>query len=95
VLERVGLGLRAEHLVIRELRDSHATKPPLMLEAPAEVRELELQGHETLARLATGPHNLIARLPAEARIRVGDRVTVGLDLTHAVWFDPESGAALR
>ena len=65
-----------------------------VLAVPAEVRRLEMLGHETIATLAVGPYELRARDPVRARLRAGDRMTIGLDPERATWFDPESGLAL-
>ena len=62
--------------------------------SPATVRRLEPIGHETLAYLALGPLELIARLPPRTPIRVGDRVLVELDFGLASWFDGSTGDRL-
>jgi ABC-type sugar transport system ATPase subunit len=82
---RVDLGVRPEHIRIA----------PAPLEVRALVRRLEPLGHETLATLAVGPHALTLRLPPHPTIVVGEPVVVGLDPARIVWFDPETGMALR
>ncbi len=78
---RFDLGLRPEHLAL--------SSDPSRLTALAQVRLLEPLGHETIATLALGPHPLKLRLPPCPGIRVGDRVTVGADPRHGVWFGGE------
>jgi ABC-type sugar transport system ATPase subunit len=85
---RVDLGLRPEQLTIRPAGSPSTTS------SPATVRRLEPIGHETLAYLALGPHELIARLPPRTPIQAGDRVPVELEFDHASWFDSSTGNRL-
>lgn len=93
---RFDLGLRPEQIsapgwnVLREACQSSS-----LLEARAELQRLERMGHETLATLTLGPHRLNVRLPAHALAKVGDRLEILLDPDHSVWFDAETGSALR
>ena len=80
----VDLGLRPEHVTVR----------PVESEGLAIVRRLEPIGHEVIAELSFGPHTLATRLPSDSPIRVGDRLTIHLDLDRACWFDPATGARL-
>jgi multiple sugar transport system ATP-binding protein len=82
---RVDLGLRSEHI----------RTTPAPLDVRAVVRRLEPLGHEVLATLALGPHALTLRLPPHTPIVVGEPIVVGLDPARIVWFDPETGLALR
>lgn len=84
----IELGVRPEHVRIAAEPDGSC------LPVAGRVRRLEPLGHETLADLAVGPHSLSLRLPPESPIRVDDPLTVGLDLTRALWFEPETGARL-
>jgi ABC-type sugar transport system ATPase subunit len=82
---RVDLGLRPEHI----------GPAPSPMQVKAEVRRLEPLGHETVATLGVGPHALTLRLPPHTAIVAGDSIVVGLDPKPIVWFDPETGLALR
>jgi ABC-type sugar transport system ATPase subunit len=88
---RVDLGLRPEQVALTN--GESATSGTL--NAPAEVRRLEPLGHETIATLALGPHPLSLRIPPESALRVGDRVTIGIDPSRGAWFDAETGLVLR
>jgi multiple sugar transport system ATP-binding protein len=105
---RAELGLRPEHVVLSldghlerlthewspsktALNNSALTRLP----GEAEVIRVEFLGNETVATLAVGPSILTARLPGSTSIRRGDTCVVALDLDHASWFDPETGAALE
>jgi multiple sugar transport system ATP-binding protein len=82
---RVDLGVRPEHVRMGDA----------LIVVRALVRRLEPLGHETVAILAVGPHALSLRLPAHTMIGVGTPIAVGLDPDRIVWFDPETGLALR
>jgi multiple sugar transport system ATP-binding protein len=85
----VELGLRPEQVVVRPAGLFSSTiSPPT---GHSTVRRLEPIGHETLAYLALGPYDIIARLPPRTPIQVGDRVLVELDLGLASWFDSSTG----
>jgi multiple sugar transport system ATP-binding protein len=89
---RVDLGLRPEQLTIRASLPSAPTPfPPTGL---ATIRRLEPMGHETLAYLDLGPHELTTRLVPNTPHRVGDRVLVELDFERASWFDASTGDRL-
>ena len=60
-----------------------------------QVRRLEFNGPELLATVALGPHQLIARLPANTVLEDRQRVEVVLDLKGAVWFDQSTGKAIQ
>ena len=82
---RFFLGIRAE-----DVRPATAEDDPGNLSnLPVLVRRLESSGHEVVAALTLGPHALSMRLPASHGLCVGDRLSVRLDLTRAVWFSAE------
>ena len=89
---RVELGLRPEHL---RVRNPGSPRPvPSLPEVHGTIRRVEPQGHETLAYLSIGPHEVAARLSPTSALRAGDRVVVGLDLARASWFDASTGDRL-
>ncbi len=93
---RVDLGVRPEQLELFDRSERPALPPaPAHWEAVVQVRRLEPLGHETLAALALGPHQLHARLSSRTRFRVGDRGLVRFDPSRASWFDAETGTALE
>jgi ABC-type sugar transport system ATPase subunit len=88
-LPRVDLGIRPEQLTIFPLE----ARPDGFV-VPATLKRLEPSGHETLAFLETGPHQLAVRLPARTSFRIGERVSLTIDLERACWFDAETGQRL-
>ena len=84
---RVDLGLRPEQIGLTVLAPDSTFDTSL----PSTVERLEPMGHETLAYLKVGSHELAVRLPARTTIRVGDRVGMRLDLDKATWFDSSTG----
>ena len=87
---QVELGLRAEYIRVGSAEDV-ATNPQAFF-LTTSVMQLEPLGHETLTTLVLASRRrLTIRLPHDHRIRVNDPLTVRLDLTHAVWFDPTTG----
>jgi multiple sugar transport system ATP-binding protein len=93
---RVDLGVRPEQLELFDRSESPALPPPpARWEAVVQIRRLEPLGHETLAALTLGPHQLTARLPSRTRFRVGDRGLARFDPSRASWFDAETGTALQ
>jgi ABC-type sugar transport system ATPase subunit len=89
---QVELGLRPEAIAIHQPGASSASPSSPIFDA--QVRRLEFNGPEILATLSLGPHRLVARLPASLPIHDRQQLRVILDLSHAVWFEPESGRAL-
>jgi ABC-type sugar transport system ATPase subunit len=89
---QVELGLRPEAIAIHHPGASSASPSSPMFDA--QVRRLEFNGPEILATLSLGPHRLVARLPASLPISDRQHLRVILDLSHAVWFEPESGKVL-
>jgi ABC-type sugar transport system ATPase subunit len=86
---QVQLGVRPEAIRIHQEGD-----PPAPVLLDAQVRRLEFQGSEVLATLSLGPHRLVARLPAGMPIQERQHLRLALDLTKAVWFNPDSGRVL-
>jgi ABC-type sugar transport system ATPase subunit len=88
----VELGLRPE--AIRVETEGAPPASPSSAVLDAHVRRLEFNGAEVLATLSLGPHRLVARLPAGQPFHDRQRLRVSLDLSHAIWFDPETGQVL-
>jgi multiple sugar transport system ATP-binding protein len=89
---RVVMGFRPERMTVRRADPLPVNRQGSS--ALARVRRLEPMGHETLAYLDLGPHELAARLPARTPFRVGDSVEVDLDFENATWFDVSTGDRL-
>ena len=82
------LGLRPEHVAIARGDPNYQWLPG------ANVVALEFLGHETVVGLGVGPHTLRAVIPGSWNGRLGETVSIGLDLRRASWFDVETGAAI-
>lgn len=61
----------------------------------AEVRRLEMLGHETIVTLGAGPYDWSIRTDVRRSPREGERLAVHFKPAKGIWFDPDSGAALR
>jgi ABC-type sugar transport system ATPase subunit len=83
------LGLRPETLAVR---DSSGLAPS-SLALPAQIRKVEFNGPETIATLAMGTQQIVARLSLAKTLGVNDRLWISADLDHILWFDPATGAA--
>ncbi|WP_435006808.1 ABC transporter ATP-binding protein [Tundrisphaera lichenicola] len=91
-VSRVQLGLRPEQISVIQ---SEAARPgPGGPSFASTVRRLEPMGSETLAFLAFGTEEIVARLSSGISIRAGDPVMVEMELGRAHWFDPASGDRL-
>lgn len=88
----IDLGLRPEQLAVAG--NGEASQAGASVQAEACVSRLEPLGHETLASLEIGAHTLTLRLPPRSPIRLGERVSLRIDLSRAAWFDSQSGQAL-
>ncbi len=89
-VQRIDLGIRAEHLRVLDRADSNEAA----LVARTVVRRLEPHGAETMATLALGAHVLSVRLPGRTPVGVGAPLAAALGPAGIVWFDPDSGRAL-
>ncbi|MEY8879492.1 MAG: ABC transporter ATP-binding protein [Leptothrix sp. (in: b-proteobacteria)] len=61
----------------------------------AAVDVLEPTGPDLYAALRVGPHEVMARLPADAPIRAGSEADFGVDLSKALIFDRASGVRVH
>ena len=77
------VGLRPEHLELGERG------------VAARVEVVESAGNETLIHVSTGDQTLVARIPPDARLEVGDTVRLTASTRHVYVFDAETGATLQ
>jgi multiple sugar transport system ATP-binding protein len=84
----VTLGLRPEHIVTAAEGDGTEV-------ARAVLERVEPGGAESLLYYTNGNHSFVARQPGEALARVGESVALRLDMDHARFFDPDTGAAVE
>jgi len=85
--ERVTFGIRPEHVEVS------ATERAGWLEASVYVTEL--MGNETFVFLRLGGEKIIARAPADFRAEMESRVWIELDVKTALFFDSDTGEAIR
>lgn len=82
----VTFGLRPEHLSDRSM----PTTSPLK----ARVASVELAGSSLHAAIDCSGIRLVASMPTQRRLRIGDHLTIHADLARAHLFDAKTGAAL-
>jgi multiple sugar transport system ATP-binding protein len=83
---KVILGIRPEHLS-RYSPEIHAHKPGIaQLVAPVEV--VEPTGAETMAVIRIGEREVTGRFAPDAAPRMGEQITLAIDMTRACLFDP-------
>ena len=85
--KQVLLGLRPEWLSLAPGSTSQPT-----LEVYVEV--VEPTGPDIFVASKLGERDIMARLPTGSQIRVGEKVRFAVDLSKAVLFDAETGAAI-
>jgi multiple sugar transport system ATP-binding protein len=89
---KVVLGVRPEHL-FRYDPSLKAQKAGLaMLTAPVEV--VEPTGAETHAVLKVGEQEIVGRFDPDGAPRLGELLPLGIDMSHACLFDPETQALI-
>ena len=81
----LALGVRPEHL---QLAQGGAG-------VEAEVDVVEPVGSETFINVRFGPHPMVARLPPETEVAVGQRRRIAPAASHLHWFDAASGERLE
>ena len=84
---RVSIGIRPEHIVVSSLEQIDWLA--------ATVYVTELMGNETIAFLQVGAERLVARTAAEFRAAIETKVWLKLSTDKALFFDTESGDAIR
>jgi multiple sugar transport system ATP-binding protein len=77
------LGIRAEHMSIREVGGSHV---------PVEL--VERLGADTHVHFNTGAHVIVARVNGGLPLVPGERAPLSFDMTRAMFFNPASGAPI-
>jgi multiple sugar transport system ATP-binding protein len=85
--ERVTLGIRPEHIEVSTVDRSGWLQ--------ASVYVTELMGNETFVFLSLGAEKVIARAPADFRAEMESRVWIEIDRQKALFFDSETGEAIR
>jgi multiple sugar transport system ATP-binding protein len=81
------LGIRPEHLAVARDGTENGT-----IDAVADV--VEYLGNEELVHFSVGGIDLVAMLPADERVRPGDRLTLTVVGGKIHLFDPESSLSL-
>ena len=89
----VELGLRSEHV---RIASTNSPRDPQFAWLGIEARLVrsEYRGHELLATLRLGSHELHARLPSDISVPPNGSYEIGLDFSRASWFATDSGMAL-
>jgi multiple sugar transport system ATP-binding protein len=88
----VVLGVRPEHM-FRYDPDLSARKPAIAtLSAPVEL--VEPTGAETMAMLRFGDLEVVGRFDPDGAPRMGELLTLGIDMAHAHLFDPETRTSI-
>ena len=85
------VGLRPEHLTVANGGGPSGDGAAI----PAVVDVVEYLGDEQLVHLHAGDVNLVAKLPVESSVGVGDDVTLTIPLEKLYLFDRETEAAVR
>ncbi len=90
--DKVILGVRPEHL-FRFDAELKARKPAVAaLTAPVEV--VEPTGAETMALLKLGDRDIVGRFDPDSAPRTGERLPLGIDMSHVSLFDPVTEALI-
>ena len=91
--KRVTLGIRPEDIFDAALASNVAATAENTIDAHVDV--LEPLGHEYVAYLGAGNHNLIATIDTETRVKEGQNAKFGIDLDAIHIFDAETEQAIR
>ncbi|MDR7439115.1 MAG: ABC transporter ATP-binding protein [Armatimonadota bacterium] len=86
------LGIRPEHIEDAALRNG--ALPPHFATLRAKVEVHEPLGSDVILYLEAGGYSLVARVGADSSARMGDEVTVALDLSRLHLFDPRTHQAI-
>lgn len=90
--KEVILGIRPEHIEDAALRNG--ALPPHFAALRAKVEVHEPLGSDVILYLEAGGHSLVARVDANSSARMGDEVTVALDMSRLHLFDPINHQAI-
>jgi multiple sugar transport system ATP-binding protein len=82
------IGFRPEHIEIANGQGGDAVR------FPASVDVVEYLGNEELIHAQAEGNEIVAMLPSEARVKVGDRVDLAVPMEKLHIFDPESEKTL-
>ena len=85
--KRVTFGIRPEHVEVSTTEREGWLK--------ASIYVTELMGNETFVFLSLGGDKIIARAPADFRAEMESRVWIELDVRKALFFDCDTGEAIR
>jgi multiple sugar transport system ATP-binding protein len=83
--QRLELGVRPEHVRL----------DPDAAASPGVVEVVEAAGNETLVHVTVGAETVVARVPPELRLDVGQRVGVAASERDIYLFDAETGFLVR
>ncbi len=81
---RFEVGVRPEHVRVEPAGDGDA-----------RVEVVETAGDETIVHLAAGEDTIVARVPPELRLEVGQRARLAVDERDVYLFDAQSGDLVR
>ena len=82
------IGFRPEHIELANGQESDAVR------FPASVDVVEYLGSEELIHAQAEGHEIVALLPSDKKVSVGDTVTFAVPMEKLHVFDPESEKAL-
>jgi ABC-type sugar transport system ATPase subunit len=85
---QVLIGFRPEHIEIANGQEGSAVR------FPAKVDVVEYLGNEELIHAQAEGNEIVAMLPSDARVQVGDNVQLAVPMDKLHIFDPESEKAL-
>jgi len=91
--KKVTLGIRPEDIFDANLASNIAPSEANTVDAKVDV--LEPLGHEYVAYLGIGPHNVIATIDNETRVKEGQTSKFCIDLDAIHLFDAETEQAIR
>jgi multiple sugar transport system ATP-binding protein len=85
---RVVVGVRPEHLF--RYTESLKAQKPALAKLTARVEVVEPTGAETHAVLKIGEREILGRFDPDHAPRLGELMPLGIDMSHACLFDPNS-----
>ncbi|MBM3450667.1 MAG: sn-glycerol-3-phosphate ABC transporter ATP-binding protein UgpC [Armatimonadetes bacterium] len=85
--KKVIFGIRPEHMADAGARDE---LPPHYARVPAKVEVHEPLGSDVILYLDAGGHPIVARVDPHSRAKMGDDITVGVDLRKLHLFNAET-----